>query len=444
MSAPDEPSSTGGPAIKADPGPSPQDVGPVPEAVIPPLAPGPEIVERVESAIDARLQAEVGGRPASRLAAAPAVDPWTRTTKDYWFFAALAAATVAMITILSSYINVMLFAVVAVVVTWPIYQRVLRRVRGRRALAAVLCMLLLGAVIFGPIGLFTGIFVQQAIVVVGRGVTFVNSGGLASWIDWVAALPEAYAAKLPPWMMGFVPEDFSVQQTVAGPVQDGALAMLNAAGAAVPSLFSSTVTAGLDVMIFLFAVPSLYIDGPAVLRVIKNLLPMEDDYEDRLFAVFAELCNNMVIGALATAAAMAVVAGVGYAIAGVDRVFFFAVLTGVMSFIPVVGTAIVWIPLSIMVGVQSGWGWGVFLALWSILITSNVDTFIRPMFMRGSTNIHPLLVFLSAFGGMAWMGLPGALVGPVIVAFFVALYTIYVDDYLGGAVKPTPPVTTAG
>jgi hypothetical protein len=51
--------------------------------------------------------------------------------------------------------------------------------------------------------------------------------------------------------------------------------------------------------------------------------------------------------------------------------------------------------------------------------------------MRGRTNIHPLLIFLAVFGGIGWLGLPGALIGPVMVAFFLALYLIYAEDYLG-------------
>ena len=78
-----------------------------------------------------------------------------------------------------------------------------------------------------------------------------------------------------------------------------------------------------------------------------------------------------------------------------------------------------------------GWGWAIFVVVWSIVFTGTVDNLARPLFMRGSTDIHPLLVFLSVFGGMYWMGIPGVLVGPVIVAFFLALYTIYLQDFLG-------------
>ena len=79
---------------------------------------------------------------------------------------------------------------------------------------------------------------------------------------------------------------------------------------------------------------------------------------------------------------------------------------------------------------MAGWGWALFIALWSGLLTASVDNLVKPFFLRGDSHIHPLLIFLGVFGGLSWMGVPGVLVGPLIVVFFVALYTIYVEDFL--------------
>ena len=178
-----------------------------------------------------------------------------------------------------------------------------------------------------------------------------------------------------------------------------------------------------------------------MILALKRLSPLADEYEDRLFAVFGEFSINMVVGSLATAGIQGVVAALGYWIVGVERVIFLGVATAVLSFIPLVGTLAVWVPVSLYVGVNMGWSWAVFVVVWSIVFTGTVDNLARPLFMRGSTDIHPLLVFLSVFGGMYWMGIPGVLVGPVIVAFFLALYTIYLNDFLGIEAQEEPEVT---
>ena len=119
-----------------------------------------------------------------------------------------------------------------------------------------------------------------------------------------------------------------------------------------------------------------------------------------------------------------------------SREIFLGVLTAVLGFVPLVGAMVVWVPATLWVGFNIGWGWAAFVAIYSMAVTGTIDNLLRPFFMRGQTDIHPLLVFLAVFGGMYWMNIPGALVGPVIVAFFLALYTIYRRDFLG---IPDPP-----
>jgi predicted PurR-regulated permease PerM len=71
--------------------------------------------------------------------------------------------------------------------------------------------------------------------------------------------------------------------------------------------------------------------------------------------------------------------------------------------------------------------------------TGSVDNVVKPLFLRGNTRIHPLLIFLAVFGGLSRFGVPGALVGPLIVAFFLAAYTIYQREYLGWVPPAEPP-----
>jgi predicted PurR-regulated permease PerM len=355
-------------------------------------------------------------------------EPWGQGTKDAWFFGALALSTIGVVYLFSTFMYVLLFACVVVVVSWPLYQHTLEACKGHRFPAALLTLLALAVLIFGPFTVLVILFVKEAIQLVGTASQYVQSGEITRWIQYVTTSVEW----MPDWIQRFLPDDFDLQNTVAGPIQDGALAALNAAGAAAPRLLGGTLGLGLDISIFVFAILSLYMEGPRVLRLIKNLSPMDDAYEDRLFAVFGEFANNLVLGALVTAAVQGFVAGIGYAIVGVDRVVFFAMMTGVCAFVPFVGTMIVLIPLAIAVGVNQGVGPCVFLLVWGIGV-AQLDNIIRPLFMRGRTNIHPLLIFLAVFGGISWLGLPGALIGPVMVAGFLALYVIYAEDYLGQA-----------
>jgi predicted PurR-regulated permease PerM len=373
--------------------------------------------------------------PASEPApTAPPREPWSQRTRDRWFFGALALTTLGVLYLFSWFLNVLLFSGVVVVVAWPLYQRVLARCGGRRMLASLLTVTILAAVVFVPLGYLGWLFALEAVTLATMGAAFVSSGELTRTIERLTAT----TTWLPQWVQDWVPVDFDLLAAIGGPLQDAALSLLNWAGNSIPALLGLTMNAGVDIALFFLAVVTLFAHGPRVLQVVKDLSPMDDAYEERLFAVFGEFANNVVVGSFVTAAVQGAVAGVGYAIAGVDRVVFFAILTGLCGFVPLVGTALIIVPLAVVVGFEHGVGWGVFLLAWAVGI-AQLDNVIRPLFMRGSSSINPLLIFLAVFAGLGWLGLPGALIGPAIVAAFLALYTIYAEDYLGRVPKTAEP-----
>lgn len=364
-------------------------------------------------------------------AASTPMDPWTQITRDRWFFGVLTAAFVAVLVLLAPYGFVLLFAATTAVVTWPVYEVVLRRTGNRPALAAVLTLLLLIVLVLGPLTLVVYQAASEGVFLVRQAVDWVASGEFERWAQarvndfWESGLLENE------WVQQVMPEQFELLPLILEPLRSSLLGVGAALGGALPKLVNSVVAGGIDAIIFVFALLTLYMEGPAFLRFLSRLLPMDDAYEERLFHVFQEFANNMVIGSLATGALQGLVASVGYAIAGVERVAFMGLLTGLFSFVPLVGTAVVWVPVTLYVATTQGWAWGLFLALWSLLLTGSVDNLVKPLFLRGSSDIHPLLIFLAVFGGLTWMGVPGALIGPVVVASFLALYTIYCRDYLG-------------
>lgn len=357
--------------------------------------------------------------------------PWSPQVRDRWFFVFLALSFGAVVLLFWPYLFVLTFAATTAVVTWPLYERVLRATKGRRALAAALTFLLLLVLVLGPLGAVSYLAILEGVALVKLGVDLVASGRAEVWL-----LEQVDRIRTSPWLDSewaarVLPEDFQLLPTLLEPLRAAVLSVGTLLTTAVPGLLNQLVAGGIDAIIFVFSLLTLYIEGPRFLRFLSQLLPMDDRYERRLFDVFREFANNMVLGSLATGALQGLVAGVGYAIAGVDRVAFLGLLTGIFSFVPLVGTALVWVPVALWVFATQGVGWGVFVVAWSVLLTGTVDNLAKPLFLRGSSDIHPLLIFLAVFGGLFWMGVPGVLVGPVVVASFLALYTIHVRDFLG-------------
>jgi predicted PurR-regulated permease PerM len=370
----------------------------------------------------------------------PTPTPISPQMRERWFLITMGLATAALIRLMAPFLTVMLFAAVVTVVAWPLFLRARKLLRGHSALAAVSTGALLMAAVFGPLGGLVGLMAEQVVAVATAGVNLVQGGELQKQLERIdldrlrSLLPDAVESRLPKDMVGAAME----------PIQSAVLMALNALGSQLPALLNTTAGALMDTLIFMVCVVVFFMEGPALVTVVKDVSPLDDALDEELMGVFAQLCHNLVVGALGTAAAMGTVASVGYLLAGLPDALMWGALTGLLSFVPVLGSALISGPLVVYAFAQISPGTGGFLLVWSVLLTAQVDTLVRPMFMRGGTELHPLAIILALLGGVTWLGAPGALLGPVIVAFFWTLHGIYGRHYLGWPpASPPPPTRTS-
>lgn len=134
-----------------------------------------------------------------------------------------------------------------------------------------------------------------------------------------------------------------------------------------------------------------------------------------LLKVAAGTVNGVIYGILGTALVQAVVAGIGFAIAGVPGAVLLAVLTFFFAVIPF-GPPIVWLPAAFWLFAQGSPGWGIFILLWGALGISSVDNIIRPLLISQGTSMPFVLVFCGLIGGALTFGLVGVFLGPVLLA----------------------------
>ena len=98
---------------------------------------------------------------------------------------------------------------------------------------------------------------------------------------------------------------------------------------------------------------------------------------------------------------------------------------GVLSVIPAVGAALVWIPGVIYLFVTGDYAWGIALAIWCALIVGTVDNILRPRLVGKDTKMSDLLILLSTLGGIVLFGVVGFIIGPIVAALFVTIWDIY-------------------
>ena len=135
------------------------------------------------------------------------------------------------------------------------------------------------------------------------------------------------------------------------------------------------------------------------------------------------------VGIPLIAVAQGVCGYLSFFIAGIPEAGFWGVIAGFASVIPVVGTGIVWVPISIYL-FSTGASWqGIFVAVWGLLIMGSADNVIRFLLAKRMADVHPIVTVLGVIMGLKYFGFAGLIFGPILISFFILLLKIYYIEY---------------
>lgn len=178
-------------------------------------------------------------------------------------------------------------------------------------------------------------------------------------------------------------------------------------------------------IIMVVSVFFFFADGERMTATVMRLIPLDVRHQQELLDDFADITRAVVLATIVSAVSQGVLAGIGFWFSQVESVMFLVLLTVVFSMIPFVGAMSVWIPVCLWIGVVEGRVWSaVLLAVYCAIVVSQSDNVIKPMILKGRSNIHPLLALLSVLGGVKALGPIGILVGPMVVVFLQTLLNI--------------------
>ena len=169
----------------------------------------------------------------------------------------------------------------------------------------------------------------------------------------------------------------------------------------------------------------LYRDGASMVERLRELLPFELAHRDRMLDDARNLIFASVTSSLVAAAAHGALGGLAFALTGIKAPIFWGVMMGFFSFVPLVGSALIWVPVSVSLMAGGHPVRGIILVIFCAVIVSSVDNVIRPWLISGRAQMGGLLVFISVLGGIAAFGLLGVVLGPIIVATTASLLELY-------------------
>ncbi|GAB5404077.1 MAG: hypothetical protein Aurels2KO_23080 [Aureliella sp.] len=216
----------------------------------------------------------------------------------------------------------------------------------------------------------------------------------------------------------------AMREKVVAYVQPRLLAVTGATGAFVVKLVFGSVILVVATFFFLY-------DGPAMIKAVMDLSPLDDTYEQELLLEFDRISRAVVLATLLSAITQGITAGIGYYFVGMDFLVLLIMLTTVFAMVPFVGPAVVWLPVCLYVGIYDGRVLAAsLLALWGIGVVGTIDNLVKAFVLHGQSQLHPLLALLSVLGGVQTLGPVGIVVGPMVVAILQTLLSILQRELL--------------
>jgi predicted PurR-regulated permease PerM len=200
----------------------------------------------------------------------------------------------------------------------------------------------------------------------------------------------------------------------------------NLAAGAAALLVEVSAGAMLTVVVALWTMYYVLVDWPGIARHLERLLPLDPRHTRALVEEFRDVGRRAFVGTVLGALVQGTMAGAGFAIFGVPKPMTWGALLALTSFIPVVGTLLVWVPAAVWLLTTGHVASALGLTAWSLLLVMAAnDYFIRPHLVGRGGEAHPLLMFVALLGGISVFGIAGVIVGPIIMSLFVATARIY-------------------
>ncbi len=320
------------------------------------------------------------------------------------------------------YLDPIILAIVLAALLHPFFRWVRERLRGRASLAAVLTCALVLLVLLGPVALMGVALVRQGITslhgiqewVAGGGMERMMGSGLA------ARIQHSLSSVFPGLDLGRL----DLATSLAGTSSAAAGWLLKTGGSMLGQ--AGVVLGKLALMIFVL----FYFlrDGEKLLGWSLHLLPLRTSQEDRLIRRFREVSRSAILGAFGTAVAQGIAGGIGLAIVGIPGLFWGTVMA-LASLIPVVGTALVWVPAALYLLAVGSWGKALFLAVYCGVAVGSIDNLLRPLLMSGQARMSTLWLFLAILGGVNAFGLMGLIYGPLVFGLLAVLLYLYEEEF---------------
>ena len=338
----------------------------------------------------------------------------TSTATKAFLLLLVGVITLTFMTMIKPFIMAVLLAGIFSSLAQPVFRRIATRFGGRRSPASIVTILLIVLVIILPLGFLLGVVTGEAIKV-GESVS--------PWVQDKISHPDKVVVWLQnlPYYDKIAPYEDDILTRAGQMVGILSKFLINSLSNAT----TGTVHFLFMLMIMLYSMYFFLIDGGKLIDLILYYLPLEDGEERRLLDKFSSVTRATLKGTAVIGILQGGLAGAAFAVVGIPSAIFWGTLMTVLSVIPGIGTALIWVPAAAILFAGGHVAKAIGLTIFCGLVVGSIDNVVRPRLVGKDTQMPDLLILLGTLGGIMMFGVLGLILGPIVAALFVTIWEMY-------------------
>lgn len=343
-----------------------------------------------------------------------------RTSEDRSFVILLAAISIAFGWVLWPFSGAVLWATLLAIIFAPLYRRILDSIPGKPNLAALFTVLVVIVMVLIPVAVVIASLIDQGAELYQR----VQSGEInfANPLQQLKSALPAWAASLSDRLAGI---DLSALKERLSSLVVPAGQQL--AGHAL-NIGQVTLEFAASLLVMLYLLFFLLRDGEELNARIRDALPLRPSQTAEILDAFTLAVRGTIKGIVLVALIQGALGGLIFWLLGLTAPLLAGALMALVSLLPVLGSALIWVPAALYLLVSGAVTKGVILLAFGTFVIGLADNFLRPILVGQSIQMPSYVVLLATLGGLASSGANGFVIGPLVAAMFLTAWQIFINS----------------
>ena len=345
-----------------------------------------------------------------------------RTTVQYIFFLMLVLlVTLAFVRLIQDFLLPLFWATTLAIVFYPVCRWVQSRLGIRASVAALLTLGVILVAVILPLSLIGVAVVQEAATLYKR----LETGDLT--VQEPLQMLERLLSGVTQYLNRWGIETQNLTQNLAG----ATVTVSRFVGTQALSLGQDALRLSVMFALMLYLLFFFLRDGPQIVTAILYALPLGNTRARRLFAHFVTVSRATLKGTLVVALVQGLFGGILFAIVGINAAVLWGALMAVLSLLPALGSALIWVPAAGILLATGHIAKACIVLGAGVLVIGLIDNLLRPLLIGQDTRMPDYLVLVSSLGGLTVFGASGLVIGPILAAMFLAVWDMFAQEHRG-------------